>query len=131
MGKFIIKRINNKRPQIKSNNTSAASTTIKKNVEFDTTKVESDVVEVKPSVVEVKPKVIEKAETVSVVENKKETNNKQVMTTSEKINMVQSALNAQEPAMRVKRVKRDKGLIERTESSKTILTEDNKELLND
>jgi hypothetical protein len=31
----------------------------------------------------------------------------------------------------VKRVKKDKGLIERTESSKTILTEDNKELLND
>jgi len=31
----------------------------------------------------------------------------------------------------VKRLKKDKGLIERTESSKTILTEDNKELLND
>ena len=31
----------------------------------------------------------------------------------------------------VKKLKKDKGLIERTESSKTILTEDNKELLND
>ena len=32
---------------------------------------------------------------------------------------------------RVKRVKKDKGLIERTESSKVVLTEDNKQLLND
>jgi hypothetical protein len=31
----------------------------------------------------------------------------------------------------VKKLKKDKGLIERTESSKTILTEDNKELLMD
>ena len=31
----------------------------------------------------------------------------------------------------VKRIKKDKGLIERTESSKTILTEENKELLMD
>jgi len=56
--------------------------------------------------------------------------NEQVMTTSEKIEMAQSVLNGVENAP-VKRVKRDKGLIERTESSKTILTEDNKELLND
>ena len=32
---------------------------------------------------------------------------------------------------RVKKVKKDKGLIERTESSKVVLTEDNKQLLND
>ena len=31
----------------------------------------------------------------------------------------------------IKRIKKDKGLIERTESSKTILTEDNKQLLVD
>ena len=57
--------------------------------------------------------------------------NKQVMTTSEKIAMAQNVLNDAPMAAPVKRVKRDKGLIERTESSKTILTEDNKELLND
>jgi hypothetical protein len=57
--------------------------------------------------------------------------NKQVMTTSEKIAMAQSVLSGTEAAAPVKRVKKDKGLIERTESSKTILTEDNKELLND
>ena len=56
---------------------------------------------------------------------------KQVMTTSEKIAMAQSVLNDNIQAAPVKRVKKDKGLIERTESSKTILTEDNKELLND
>jgi hypothetical protein len=53
------------------------------------------------------------------------------MTTSEKIAMAQSVLSGTEAAAPVKRVKKDKGLIERTESSKTILTEDNKELLND
>ena len=57
--------------------------------------------------------------------------NKEVMTTSEKIAMAQSVLANEESAAPVKRVKKDKGLIERTESSKTILTEDNKELLND
>ena len=57
--------------------------------------------------------------------------NKSVMTTEEKIAMAQAALAGQSQAAPVKRVKRDKGLIERTESSKTILTEDNKELLID
>ena len=53
------------------------------------------------------------------------------MTTSEKIAMAQSVLANEDKTAPVKRVKKDKGLIERTESSKTILTEDNKELLND
>jgi hypothetical protein len=57
--------------------------------------------------------------------------NKEVMTTSEKIAMAQNVLSGADQAAPVKRVKKDKGLIERTESSKTILTEDNKELLND
>ena len=65
-----------------------------------------------------------------VKENKKKVN-EQVMTTSEKIAMAQNVLSGADQAASVKRVKRDKGLIERTESSKTILTEDNKELLND
>jgi hypothetical protein len=66
---------------------------------------------------------------VEIVNNINE--NKEVMTTSEKIAMAQNVLNNEVEAQSVKRVKRDKGLIERTESSKTILTEDNKELLND
>jgi hypothetical protein len=70
-----------------------------------------------------------KEEVTPVKENKID-ENKSVMTTEEKIAMAQAALNGT-PASPVKRVKKDKGLIERTESSKTILTEDNKELLND
>lgn len=53
---------------------------------------------------------------------------KSVMTTDEKVAMAQSVLNGTHTT---KRIKKEKGLIERTESSKTILTEDNKELLND
>ena len=68
--------------------------------------------------------------TVTPSENKIN-ENKSVMTTEEKIAMAQAALAGQSQAAPVKRVKRDTGLIERTESSKTILTEDNKELLND
>jgi hypothetical protein len=67
--------------------------------------------------------------TNTVVNNVNE--NKEVMTTSEKIAMAQNVLSGADQAAPVKRVKKDKGLIERTESSKTILTEDNKELLND
>ena len=63
-----------------------------------------------------------------VKNNNKEVINEKVMTTSEKIAMAQEVLNG---AIATKRIKKDKGLIERTESSKTILTEDNKELLND
>ena len=67
---------------------------------------------------------------VSIVENNIE-ENKEVMTTNEKIAMAQSVLSGADQAAPVKRVKKDKGLIERTESSKTILTEDTKDLLND
>ena len=51
------------------------------------------------------------------------------MTTDEKVAMAQSILDGD--TQKPKRIKKDKGLIERTESSRTILTEDNKELLND
>ena len=53
---------------------------------------------------------------------------KSTMTTSEKIAMANEALNMLKSA---KRIKKDKGLIERTESSTVVLTEDNKELLKD
>lgn len=63
------------------------------------------------------------------IENNNDIINEQVMTTSEKIEMAQNVLN--DAPIITKRIKKDKGLIERTESSKTVLTEDNKELLND
>ncbi len=92
MGKFIIKHIDNRKPQVKAY-----------------------------------PSHVHK----TVTEENKKKVNEQVMTTSEKIAMAQNVLSGASQAAPVKRVKRDKGLIERTESSKTILTEDNKELLND
>lgn len=54
------------------------------------------------------------------------TENEEVM---DKISMAEQIIN--DTPKEVKRIKKDKGLIERTESSKTILTEDNKQLLVD
>ena len=64
-----------------------------------------------------------------LIENKEENKEEMVMDTKEKIQMANALLNAEQP--KVKKVKKEKGLIERTESSITILTEDNRELLKD
>lgn len=100
-----MKHIDNRRPQVKI-------TTFVDNNKTTKDKVETTVKE-------------ENVVNTSKTEDKKKVN--EVMTTSEKIAMAQSVLNNEAP----KRIKKDKGLIERTESSKTILTEDNKELLKD
>jgi len=52
---------------------------------------------------------------------------KEVM--DKRISMIEDIIN--DTPKEVKRLKKDKGLIERTESSKTVLTEDNKQLLVD
>lgn len=52
----------------------------------------------------------------------------EVMDTKEKIELANKVLGND---LNVKKVKKEKGLIERTESSVTILTEDNRELLKD
>lgn len=52
-----------------------------------------------------------------------------MMTTNEKIELANTILN-EKPQVKAKRIKADKGLIERKENS-IILTEDNRELLND
>ena len=57
-------------------------------------------------------------------------NNSKKEEVMDKISMAESILDTT-PHKEVKRLKKDKGLIERTESSKTILTEDNKQLLVD
>ena len=64
------------------------------------------------------PMVIENNE--NVVKEEK------IMTKAEKNEAAKEVLKPS-----VKRIKKDKGLIERAESNKTILTEDNKELLRD
>lgn len=50
------------------------------------------------------------------------------MVTNEMLTKAENALIDEAPKA-VKRIKKDKGLIERTESSKTIITEDNKQVL--
>ena len=49
----------------------------------------------------------------------------------EKVNKAEEIMNNMKSANHVKVVKKDKGLIERTESSKIVLTEDNRQVLND
>ena len=61
---------------------------------------------------------------------KKEDNKKETKKVMDKISMAEAIIN-DTPVKEIKRIKKDKGLIERTESSKTILTEDNKQLLVD
>ena len=52
-------------------------------------------------------------------------------TMDEKVNKAEEIMNNMKAANHVKVVKKDKGLIERTESSKIVLTEDNRQVLND
>ena len=112
-GRFITKHIDNRKPQLK-------------NVTFVKKASDNTINETKAEVKTVEPKVEVKVEPIIEPKVDKEESNK-VMTTSEKIEMAQNVLNGNG----TKRIKKDKGLIERTESSKTILTEDNKELLKD
>lgn len=62
-----------------------------------------------------------------VSKTKIKTKKQQVMDTKEKIQMAAEILEGGD--VNVKKIKTEKGLIERTESSKIIITEDNRELL--
>ena len=80
--------------------------------------------------VEKKDEVVESVEaSASSTKNNKKRKKNNEMNTSEKIATAEAVLNAMEPEVKV--VKKDRGLIERTESSKIILTEDNRQVLND
>ena len=86
--------------------------------------------EEKQEIVEQETIVVEPIiEVEEIVKNNEEIKEDNVMDTKEKIQMANAILNAEQP--KVKKVKKEKGLIERTESSITILTEDNRELLKD
>lgn len=74
--------------------------------------------------------VVEKEEKTSdekPIKNNARKNKKNMMTEEQ----IASAENMANVLSDTKVIKRDKGLIERTESSKIILTEDNRQLLND
>lgn len=118
MSRFIIKRQQNSIPQ-KRIERSLPSVEEEK-------KVEIVIEEPKTAVIVEEPK---KEKAVEVKKENKMEETVKVMTTSEKIAMAKDVLDGASHGTR--RIKKDKGLIERMESSKTILTEDNKELLND
>ena len=81
-------------------------------------------VEVKEEIEDVKtPKKAQKNE----INNEENIN---VMETKDKIELA-SAILDMDAQPKVKKIKKDKGLIERVEGSTIILTEDNRELLND
>lgn len=61
--------------------------------------------------------------------NKRKKKAEAEMEAIEKFMAAEETLSAMAPE--VKRVKQDRGLIERTESSKVVLTEDNRQVLND
>lgn len=70
-------------------------------------------------------KVSEKQKIENKVEKKEENMN-------EKLNKISEVLDSEKlPKRKVKVEKKDKGLIERTENSTILITEDNKMLLND
>jgi spore germination cell wall hydrolase CwlJ-like protein len=73
------------------------------------------------------PKAIPAKENVAQKNNSKKLNEEM----DEKINRAEEIMNNMKAANHVKVVKKDKGLIERTESSKIVLTEDNRQVLND
>ena len=66
-------------------------------------------------------------EQVNKKNNKKK--NKKDMFDKERINDIEAVVEQLQPEVKV--VKADRGLIERTESSKIIITEDNRQVLND
>lgn len=70
----------------------------------------------------------QKGDVVAKPKNKKVKKTKDMLTV-EQVTAAEEAVEAIAPE--VKRVKQDRGLIERTESSKIILTEDNRQVLTD
>lgn len=72
-------------------------------------------------------KAIEAKENIAKKNNSKKLNENM----DERVNKAEEIMNNMKAANHVKVVKKDKGLIERTESSKIVLTEDNRQVLND
>lgn len=75
------------------------------------------------------PESVSSNESVVVETKNKQTKTKETM--DERINKAEEIMNNMKAENHVKVVKKDKGLIERTESSKIVLTEDNRQVLND
>ena len=91
-----------------------------------------EVIEVKmEEIVEPTTPIIEEkieVENTKTPKNKKKKEEKD-MITKEQLSAIENAVENMNPTVKV--VKKDRGLIERTESSKIIITEDNRQVLND
>ena len=75
---------------------------------------------------------LDKIDMEKVVTETENNDNKDVVDMKEeRLTKVEALVNAQAPKRKVKVEKKDKGLIERTENSTILLTEDNKMMLND
>lgn len=74
-------------------------------------------------------KVVDNKEDKKEKNNKNKKNKQEDMNFEDKINAAEATLEMMAPEVKV--IKNDKGLIERTESSKIIITEDNRQLLKD
>ena len=81
-----------------------------------------------PVVVEETSKTVNKKPTHK--KNKEEKENEDMITT-EQFDRVDALVQDINVPQQVKVVKKDRGIIERTESSKIVLTEDNRQVLND
>lgn len=75
------------------------------------------------------PKKAAKADGTAKPNNKKSTKTTSDMNEMEKLATAEEVMATMAPEVKV--VKKERGLIERTESSKIILTEDNRQVLND
>lgn len=77
------------------------------------------------------PAPVVKEEPQAEEPKKNNTTRKKKEVMDEKVNKAEEIMNNMKAANNVKVLKQDKGLIERTESSKIVLTEDNRQVLND
>lgn len=115
MRRFIVKK-----PQV-------GCTPFKKVMQNTPTSIETVTVEDIVAVEDVKVMEVVK-ENQQTIEDNKVDENLEVMDTKTKIELANAVLGDANDS-KVKKIKKDKGLIERTESSKSIITEDNRELL--
>jgi len=111
-----VKKVTDKKTEVKP--------VTKQKEEINENKIET----VKNEIVEVIEDKVENIEDGVKKNKNKSRKNKNAMITEEQITSAENVANV---LNNKKVIKKDKGLIERTESSKIILTEDNRQLLND
>ena len=85
--------------------------------------------DIKEEVDETKEKIVVEDNSKKPQKRNKRNKTEEDMNSFERLAAAEATIDSMQPQVKV--VKADKGLIERTESSKIILTEDNRQVLND